>query len=203
MYELWPDLEEIEEFALIDDDHMKVKASGFDRTALWHVQVPTAMGEFVIGASAFGVAMGYFPGVDDFDIIDRDDYYGIGLASWGKKRAIEAGIELMGYSVGDVLRFECPIDLSYLTPFQQDVLLAVHTVPFGETITISELAVLSGQKRKYAAIANVVKHNPLPIYIPCHRVMPTKGGMGNWSGPEGWKRFLLEHEGVALKELQA
>lgn len=200
MYEHWPRLDEIGEYAKIDCDHMKVEASRFDRTTVWHVQVPTLWGEFVLGASAFGVTSVFFPGAGEFDILDRADHYGWGLSSWGKKQAIEAGLELMGYTVGEVKVFASPCDLSYLTRFQQDVLFALKSIPFGETITIAELAELSGHRGKFAPVANVVKHNPAPFFIPCHRVLPTRGGIGNWCGPSGWKGHILEHEGVEVED---
>ena len=202
MYWSWPKLEKIGETRKIDQNEMKIKASKSASTSVSYMSVPTAMGDFILGASAFGVASMFFPGVEDFDIIDRSDFYGLASSSYGKKMAVEAGLELMGYAVNEVSQFSSPIDLSYLTDFGQDVLLALSKVSFGKTVTISELADLAGHPRKYAPVANVVKHNPLPIFIPCHRVMPSRG-IGDWSGGPETKRFLLEHEGIEATLISA
>lgn len=203
MYEPWPTMEEIGSLAKIDHNQMRIEASRYDRTALSCMAVPTFMGDFSVGASAFGVCALFFPEADDYDVATLCDYYGIALSSWGKKCALEAGLELMGYALGEVKSFGSPIDLSYLTDFQRDVLFALKEVPYGRTVSMKELAALAGHPRKIAPVAGVVKHNPLPIFIPCHRVMPGDGTVGDWSGGHEWKRFLLAYEGVEVNEITA
>ena len=144
MYSHWPKLEDVKKYAMIDADEMKVKATNSGVTSFSCMKVPTAMGDFVIGASAFGVATLFFPDTDDYDIIDRSSYYGIAASSFGERMTFEAGLELMAYAVSKSSRFKCPIDLSYLSKFQQDVLFALTKVPFGTTVTIAELANLAG-----------------------------------------------------------
>lgn len=189
MIEPWPSLDKLGDFARIDGEQMKREAAQlYDGTAQWNVEVPTYYGSFALGASAFGVTTVLWPGFGDSDIYARHGHYRIAYGSRGKKVAIEAGIELMGFVVGEVKRFETPVDLSYLTPFQQDVLAAVRQVPYGQTLTVAELAQAAGHPRKYAPILTVLRHNPIPVIVPCHRILPTKGGTGDWSGPPGFKQ---------------
>lgn len=200
MFLSWPKGEEIRDYARIDDGHMKAQAAAHQQTAQSCFEVPTFFGTFGLGASAFGTTSVFHPGFDDFELFDRADYYQIASSSWGKRMAIEAGIELMGYFVGEVREFNVPVDLSYLTSFQQEVLHAVRQVPFGDTITVCELASRSGHHRKFAPVTNVLRHNPVPVIVPCHRIVPTNGGVGDWSGPIGFKQQLLELEGHTLIE---
>jgi methylated-DNA-[protein]-cysteine S-methyltransferase len=196
MYSRWPTKEELHEYAMLDHTELQKRAATYFCTALTTFEVPLLFGDFILGASAFGASTLFFPGSDDFDIADRFDYYRLGHGSTGNKMAIEVGIELMGYSAGDLQVFKTPVDLSYLSPFQQDVLLACRKIPFGETRTSRELAAMAGHPGKGGAAAAVLRHNPLPILVPCHRVLPVNQTLGAYCGDLRWKQYLLEHEGV-------
>ena len=156
------------------------------------------MGKFGVGASAYGVTMVFFPGFDEGAIADRMARYTMGWASWGERRAIEAGLELIGYALGEVRHLETPVDLSFVTPFQRDVYHALRSIPFGESITYGELAALAGHPGAARAVGTALGRNPAPIFIPCHRVLPASGGIGGWSGLPGWKELLLEHEEISV-----
>lgn len=194
----WPKPNEVKTYVELDHIELQRKAAAFPRTALTTMEVPTYIGDFTICASAFGVSTLFFPGTDDLDVFSRFDYYGLAAASWGQKMAFEAGLELMGYTLGEVTTFETPVDLSYLTPFQQDILLSVRRVPFGETVTTRDIAHAAGHPGKGGAAAKVLRHNPLPILVPCHRVVAADGRIGGYCGPLESKQFLLDHEGVEI-----
>jgi methylated-DNA-[protein]-cysteine S-methyltransferase len=196
MYDRWPDKDELFKYAILDDVELQKEAAGHGCTGLSTFNVPLFFGDFILGASAFGASTLFFPGSDDFDISNRFSYYQLAFASTGKRMAIEAGIELMGYSVGEVKVFKVPVDLSYLSPFQQDVLLACREIPFGETRTYKELAEMAGHPGKGGAASAVLRYNPLPILVPCHRVLPASRNLGTYCGELEWKQFLLEHEGI-------
>jgi len=191
--EMWPTTEELENIVQMPHAYLEAKASEYGGTAVHDLEVPTYAGTFTLSASAYGVACVFFPGVEDYDVTERHDKYGFALASWGRQRAIEAGLELMGYMLGEIRHFETPVDLGFLTPFQRDVMGALVSVPYGETITYGELARLAGHPTKARAVGNVMRHNPAPIFVPCHRVVAASG-LGGWSGPHGWKEWLLELE---------
>lgn len=203
MYSAWPTVEKIGEFRQLDHAALQRTAATFSSTAVTNYEVPLLFGDFVVGCTAFGASLLFFPQPDEWEIATRLDYYRIGYSVTGKKMAFEVGIELMGYSAGAVKRFETPVDLSYLTSFQQDILLACRRIPFGEVVTNAELAEMAGYPRKGGRAAMVLKNNPLPILIPCHRVLPANRTLGNYCGPLEWKQLLLAHEGVEMSLVSA
>lgn len=90
--------------------------------------------------------------------------------------------------------------------FHQKVYKAlVQDVPTGSTVTYGELAELAGNPKAARAVGTAMRKNPLPIIVPCHRVVQSGGGLGGYMGhgEEGqkMKRWLLRHEGVNLKNV--
>lgn len=88
-------------------------------------------------------------------------------------------------------------DLRGASTFKLRVLRAMYEIPFGETRTYGELAVAAGRPGAARAAGNVCGSNPLPLFIPCHRVIGAAGPGGFGPGLE-WKRLLLRTEGVAV-----
>jgi len=200
MLERWPKIEDLDRFEFVL--HGRLQAAARRREATREIQgfvVPTLRGKFGLGATAFGVVMVLFPGFDATAVAGRARR--LKRSSWGeagRQRAIEAGMELMGYLRGEVGRLETPVDLTFASDFQRDVYSTLRQVPPGETITYGELAAFSGHPGKARAVGMAMRANPAPIFVPCHRVVPATGGLGGWSGPSGWKQWLLAHEGVKL-----
>src|SRR5207249_2353909 len=94
---------------------------------------------------------------------------------------------------------DIPVDLE-VAPFEREVLDFLRTIPPGETITYGEIARRLGRPGASRAVGTACARNPAVIVIPCHRVVPKSGGVGNYSsegGPET-KRKLLEREGASL-----
>jgi methylated-DNA-[protein]-cysteine S-methyltransferase len=86
------------------------------------------------------------------------------------------------------------MDLTGFTPFQLKVYAALGKVPVGKTITYGELAKRAGYPGAARTVGTAMKKNRLPIVIPCHRVVPASGGLGEYSAGKPWKRWLLEWE---------
>ena len=89
------------------------------------------------------------------------------------------------------------------TDFQKKVLKAARSIPGGHTVSYKELAQMSGYPKAVRAVANVMRHNPFPLVIPCHRVIRSDGSIGGFGGKVRGanirlKRKLLEREGVTL-----
>lgn len=80
------------------------------------------------------------------------------------------------------------------TAFQQQIWQVIAAIPAGHTQTYSELAQAIGRPRACRAVANACGKNPLPIFIPCHRVVAANGGLGGFSAGVPWKLLLLEME---------
>jgi methylated-DNA-[protein]-cysteine S-methyltransferase len=112
-------------------------------------------------------------------------------------RLDEARRELDEYFEGRRDRFELPLDwrLSH-SGFYRRVLRATARVPFGEVITYSEAAKRAGSPRAVRAAGSALGSNPIPIVVPCHRVVRTGGAIGNYGGGPDMKRFLLQLEGA-------
>jgi methylated-DNA-[protein]-cysteine S-methyltransferase len=103
--------------------------------------------------------------------------------------------ELEEYFEGDRRRFSTPIDWSLVRGFAQGVLRATAEVPFGEVTSYRRMAEAAGSPRASRAAGNALGSNPIPIVVPCHRVLHSGGGLGGYSGGIDRKRYLLTIEG--------
>jgi len=93
-----------------------------------------------------------------------------------------------------------PFDLTLVpAPFRHVVLETLHdSVPRGEVVTYGKLAERAGNPRAFRAAATACARNPIPIVVPCHRVLPAGGGIGNYGGGPARKLALLELEGAPI-----
>jgi O-6-methylguanine DNA methyltransferase len=106
--------------------------------------------------------------------------------------------QLQAYFAGDSDRFDVPLDLERLTPFQISVLQTAQRIPRGTVWTYGQVARAIGKPKASRAVGQALGRNPIPIVIPCHRVIASDGGLGGYSGGGGLesKRFLLGLEGA-------
>lgn len=104
--------------------------------------------------------------------------------------------ELERYFAGAITRFQVPIDLVGGTDFQRRVWTALTTIPYGETRSYKWLAGQVGQQSGFRAVGMANGRNPLPIVVPCHRVVNADGRLGGYSSGLEKKRALLRLEGV-------
>jgi O-6-methylguanine DNA methyltransferase len=91
-----------------------------------------------------------------------------------------------------------PFDLSVGTPFQKQVWQAIFSIGNGETLSYGEIAIRIGSPRAVRAVGGACGANPIPLLIPCHRVLARNQGLGGFSGGLQWKRLLLEREAFGL-----
>lgn len=103
--------------------------------------------------------------------------------------------ELEQYAQGKRAAFSVPWRLEGMTAFAVQVLEACAEIPFGETVTYGQLAHRIGNPGAVRAVGGALGRNPLPILIPCHRVL-SGSGIGGFSGGLEWKRRLLGVEGL-------
>ena len=109
----------------------------------------------------------------------------------------DARRELDEYFEGRRRRFEVGVDLSGVEGFRRKILAATARIPFGTVRTYRDLASNAGNERAVRAAGNALGSNPIPIVVPCHRVLRTGGGLGGYTGGLDRKRALLRLEGVA------
>jgi methylated-DNA-[protein]-cysteine S-methyltransferase len=102
--------------------------------------------------------------------------------------------ELDEYFAGRRREFETVLDLRLMTDFMRRVLTATAAIPYGSVSTYREVAAHAGSPRGYRAAGNALGANPLPIVLPCHRVLHSTGGLGGYTGGVGRKRILLAIE---------
>jgi methylated-DNA-[protein]-cysteine S-methyltransferase len=107
--------------------------------------------------------------------------------------------EVRQYFYGRLQTFTVKVDPSCWQGFAAEVIAALRTVPYGETITYGDLASLAGHPGAARAVGGVMANNPLPIILPCHRVIAANGAMTGYSGGDGiaTKIYLLNHEKTA------
>ena len=105
--------------------------------------------------------------------------------------------ELEDYFEGKRDHFDVPVDWK-LTPagFRNRALHAVARIPYGETRTYGQIAKQAGNERAFRAAGTACGRNPIPLIVPCHRVVQSGGGIGNYGGGPEMKRALLDLEGA-------
>jgi methylated-DNA-[protein]-cysteine S-methyltransferase len=110
----------------------------------------------------------------------------------------QAAAELDEYFAGRRRAFDVPVDLRGITGFRRAVIDELARVAYGTVVTYGELAARAGRPRAARAVGRAMATNPLPIILPCHRVLAAGGGMGGYSGGHGLetKHALLSLEGA-------
>lgn len=130
------------------------------------------------------------------------------LADLGRRvspRVVESPARLHGvtaqldeYFQGRRRRFDVPLDLRLIRGFQRDVLRATRRIPYGRVATYRTVSVRAGNPKAVRAAGSALGANPIPIVIPCHRVLRTDGTLGGYGGGLDRKRLLLELEGAVF-----
>jgi len=115
--------------------------------------------------------------------------------NWRREDSLfsDAFAQLRDYFDGTLTRFELPLHFAG-TPFQNAVWSALRDIPFGETISYGELAGRIGRPGASRAVGAANGANPLPIVVPCHRVVGADGSLTGFGGGLETKQYLLNHE---------
>ena len=165
-----------------------------------YARAPTPLGELVLTASDSGLTGVYFPPsrrggpplptpLEGPDWVEDD-----GPASALLTRARR---QLAEYFARTRTTFDVPLDPAG-SAFQRRVWDALRAIPYGTTLSYSELARRLGDPRATRAVGAANARNPIPIIVPCHRVVGASGELTGFGGGLDRKRWLLEHEGVLM-----
>ena len=116
----------------------------------------------------------------------------------GASRILDAAVtQIREYFAGARTTFDLPLDLGG-TPFQQKVWLELGSIPFGTTISYGEQARRVGRPKAARAVGAANGRNPVPVVLPCHRVIGSGGALTGFGGGLDTKRALLRHEAEVL-----
>ena len=165
--------------------------------AMETLRVPTDWGVISIAFTKEGLASLDLPGDVVLNVADDDKQ------EITDNRVNYNGIAslLKGYFSGRPVNFSnIKVDLSTYTPFFKDICRAARSIPYGEVRTYGQLANMIGRKNAARAVGRVMAANPLPIIIPCHRVVSADGSLTGYSASGGLKtkKRLLIMEGVCF-----
>jgi methylated-DNA-[protein]-cysteine S-methyltransferase len=160
------------------------------------VSVPSPFGDLVVATTPRGLVRLAYPDEDRDRVLQE-------LATRVSPRMMEAPgrldavrRQLEEYFAGTRQRFDVPVDYELTRGFTRKVLRATSLIPFGSLSTYMEVAGRAGNPRAYRAAGNALGSNPIPIVVPCHRVVHADGGLGGYTGGLDRKRFLLSLEGA-------
>ena len=106
---------------------------------------------------------------------------------------VDASSQIEDYLAGRRRKIEAPVDLKG-TEFQLSVWNYLKSIPYGETSSYGQIAEAIGRPGGARAVGQACGANPVPLIIPCHRVLNSEGGLGGFGGGTHWKKWLLELE---------
>lgn len=163
----------------------------------------TSLGQVYVAYSDLGVAFVDLAGDDEAFIRAFRRRFGTEAARDPKPPA--KLLALLRAFFADFKAFRGPVDLSLIGPFQRKVLERLRRIPKGQVRTYREIAQEIGQPGATRAVGTACARNPIPLLIPCHRVVRSDGGLGGYSlrGGVGLKERLLQTEGVDIKGSRA
>ena len=121
---------------------------------------------------------------------------------YDETRTAEPVRQLSEYLAGHRRQFNLPLDLNGMSPFQMQVLQLTASIPYGQTSTYKMIATQVGNPHSARAVGRVEATNPIPLVIPCHRVLGSDGSLHGYGGPGGikLKAWLLNLERTKVKK---
>ena len=165
------------------------------RPVAYYTVMRTPVGRLFVAATDAGLVRVSFDASEASFVADLKRRLKLEVVKSAERLAgIVAQIE--AYFAGTRRAFDVPIDLSHATPFQREVLMMARHVPIGQVVTYGDIARRIGQPKASRAVGQALGHNPVPIVIPCHRVVASGGGLGGYSGGMSIKIQLLKMEGA-------
>ncbi len=159
--------------------------------------VDTPIGNLFVAATPRGLCRISYDAVPEQELESLARSFGVRVLR-SAKPIDTARRELDEYFEGKRRRFDLPLDVALLADFNRRVLRELARVPYGEVVTYGELASRAARPRAARAVGTVMNRNPLPIVLPCHRVIGANGKLVGYGGGLDRKEKLLRLEGAIL-----
>jgi methylated-DNA-[protein]-cysteine S-methyltransferase len=161
-----------------------------------YTSMDSPFGPLLLAQTARGLVRVGLPNQDSDELL-------VDLADRVSPRVLEAPAELDAvrreldlYFEGKLDHFDLPLDWRLSSGFRKRVLRAINRIPYGQTRSYTEMARKAGNERAVRAAGSACGSNPIPLVVPCHRVLRTGGALGGYGGGLPMKQALLELEGV-------
>ncbi len=161
-----------------------------------YASLDSPLGDLLVAVTPRGLVRIAYPGEEEGRVLEE-------LAEQVSPRVLRAPErtdtvrrELDDYFAGRRHGFDLPLDWALVHGFATRILQATARVPFGSVVTYGQVAAEAGSPRAARAAGNALHGNPIPIVVPCHRIVPASGGLGGYGGGQQRKRYLLDLEGV-------
>ena len=169
---------------------------------LYYTSLATDLGEIALGATEQGLCRLSFGAADDAWREHLCMTWQQDIES-GQAQLADAIGQLREYLSGERDAFDLGLDLSQGTIFQQAVWRTTMTIPYGQVYSYGQVAALMAKPRAARAVGNALGRNPVPVIVPCHRVVTADGSLGGFSIGLPLKRALLRIEGHPLGVMTA
>ncbi|WP_265866149.1 methylated-DNA--[protein]-cysteine S-methyltransferase [Streptomyces sp. SKN60] len=187
------------------EQEMPGTPAGPERGRVEWAVVPSAIGPLLLAATERGLVSVVFhadPRVRERALDRLAGALGADLVELPSGRLAEPIRQLAAYFAGSLRSFDVKLDWSLVTGFNRQVLRELATtVPFGTVVGYGDLARRVGRPAAAQAVGAAMGANPLPVVVPCHRVVESDGGIGGFGGGLETKRQLLALEGVLPEPL--
>jgi methylated-DNA-[protein]-cysteine S-methyltransferase len=156
------------------------------------------LGVIIVGATRDGLVRVGLPAEDEGAVLAQlAERVSPRVLHSSRESLTQTRRELDEYFGGSRRTFEIPLDWRLTSGFRREVLRATAGIPYGETASYRDVATRAGSPGATRAAGSALATNPLPIVVPCHRVLRTGGGLGGYAGGLAAKSTLLQLEGAA------
>jgi methylated-DNA-[protein]-cysteine S-methyltransferase len=162
---------------------------------VYYCSLPSPIGRVLVAATETGLVRVSFRRTEAAFAADLREQLGVEPVR-SATRTADIVHQLRAYFAGERRAFDVRLDLRHVSPFQRRVLMAAASVPAGQVVSYGEIARRIGQPRGSRAVGQALGNNPIPIVIPCHRVIAAGGRIGGYGGGLPTKRKLLRLEGA-------
>jgi methylated-DNA-[protein]-cysteine S-methyltransferase len=177
-------------------ERFKVRAAEEGLLDVAYATADSPFGPLLLAQTRRGLVRVGLPNQDSDELL-------VDLADRVSPRVLEAPVqldetrrELDLYFEGKLDSFDLPLDWRLSGGFRQRVLRAINRIPYGQTRNYTEMARKAGNERAVRAAGTACGSNPIPLVVPCHRVLRTGGALGGYGGGLPMKEALLQLEGV-------